>query len=558
MNFSRTHAGMVALVSIFTGMIAPVVADSTRSYPFPLTDMQWGAYIVLALLVLCFYFVSTHNWKIFGLFGWLLLVLLGYLFSVSIRGGVYDTFGNPIPSLSWGWLFLAIGTVFLVYTMFAEDTRETKTTLFIDHIIGIVGSGTIFCLMVLIILMSHTPRPTRNHDHILVNFFWSGQVVEASWVTISPSFGRIEHLTFDRKNDDIHFVAWSGSQSYVFPGGHIGTGNIVSIVRIGQETITIRNDATLEINSIVQPTRAIFPQSLESAVISRTATGVSLLTEHGTIFFPGKHEGINTIVRAEKLPIVAWIEASWTGDVVMKNNEVIGNQEASIESLSISPDGSYTIALVKNVSWEREIIKNWVRIDRVFPWYVTGSFQSNGSSSIYKNKYQNAETIAHNGIEFNNQFDEIREIFLEKNGNSYAFFARPRGESRYCLFTRFRGNLCGLDGYMNPRLSADGQSILFAGYKNGLWSIYRNTNTVIRDTGYHGINITNDYAFFDTTNPKLYLFIEKTWDGKYLYRKNGKVIPWLWEDVSLDVWFWYDNKIITAARDTLGWRIVEM
>lgn len=69
MNFSRTHAGMVALVSIFTGMIAPVVADSTRSYPFPLTDMQWGAYIVLALLVLCFYFVSTHNWKIFGLFG---------------------------------------------------------------------------------------------------------------------------------------------------------------------------------------------------------------------------------------------------------------------------------------------------------------------------------------------------------------------------------------------------------------------------------------------------------------------------------------------------------
>lgn len=34
----------------------------------------------------------------------------------------------------------------------------------------------------------------------------------------------------------------------------------------------------------------------------------------------------------------------------MKNNEVIGNQEARIESLSISPDGSYTIALVKNVS----------------------------------------------------------------------------------------------------------------------------------------------------------------------------------------------------------------
>lgn len=90
---------------------------------------------------------------------------------------------------------------------------------------------------------------------------------------------------------------------------------------------------------------------------------------------------------------------------------------------------------------------------------------------------------------------------------------------------------------MNPQLGADGESILFAGYKDGLWSIYRNTDTVIRDTGYHGINIANDYAFFDTTNPKQYLFIEKTRDNKYLYRKNGKIIPGTWEDVSLDVWF---------------------
>lgn len=102
---------------------------------------------------------------------------------------------------------------------------------------------------------------------------------------------------------------------------------------------------------------------------------------------------------------------------------------------------------------------------------------------------------------------------------------------------------------MNPRLSADDSTVLYAGLKDGLWSIYRNTDTVIKDTGYHGTNIINDFVFFDTTNPKQYLFIEKTSDGNYLYRKNGKIMPGTWSDVSLDVWFGYDNKVITAAKD---------
>jgi hypothetical protein len=54
------------------------------------------------------------------------------------------------------------------------------------------------------------------------------------------------------------------------------------------------------------------------------------------------------------------------------------------------------------------------------------------------------------------KYEEIREIFLERSGNSYAYFGRPLGERKYCLFTRYRGNICGIEGYMNPRLSADG------------------------------------------------------------------------------------------------------
>lgn len=210
------------------------------------------------------------------------------------------------------------------------------------------------------------------------------------------------------------------------------------------------------------------------------------------------------------------------------------------------------------MSGDLEIIKNGVRIEQILPGYVAGTFQSNGSHTIYVNDDGKTKTVIYDGGALKNQFEEVREIFLEKSGNSYAFFARPLGEKKYCLFTRYRGNLCGLDGYMNPRLGADGGSVLYAGLKDGFWSIYRNTDTVIKDTKYHGVDVTSDYAFFDTTNPKQYLFVEKTSDGNYLYRKNGKIMPGIWSDVSLDVWFGYDNKVITTARDASGWRVVEM
>lgn len=117
------------------------------------------------------------------------------------------------------------------------------------------------------------------------------------------------------------------------------------------------------------------------------------------------------------------------------------------------------------------------------------------------------------------EFSEVRETFLEKSGNAYAFFARPIGESQYCIFTRFRGNLCRLTGYMNPRLGADGSSIIYAGLSGGIWGIYRNSDTIVQDTGYTHDDISGDYAFFDITNPKQYIFLEKN-DGKYQVRKN--------------------------------------
>jgi len=44
-------------------------------------------------------------------------------------------------------------------------------------------------------------------------------------------------------------------------------------------------------------------------------------------------------------------------------------------------------------------------------------------------------------------------------------------------------------------------------------------------------DISGDYVFFDITNPKQYLFVERQSSGEYQLRKNGKLVPGLWKDV---------------------------
>lgn len=84
---------------------------------------------------------------------------------------------------------------------------------------------------------------------------------------------------------------------------------------------------------------------------------------------------------------------------------------------------------------------------------------------------------------------------------------------------------------MNPRLSADGGSVLYAAMIDGIWHIMRNTSIVTKNTGYTKVNIQHDYAFFDVTNPRQFVFISQEDDGTYTLIKNGKKLPGSWQDV---------------------------
>jgi hypothetical protein len=91
---------------------------------------------------------------------------------------------------------------------------------------------------------------------------------------------------------------------------------------------------------------------------------------------------------------------------------------------------------------------------------------------------------------------------------------------------------------MNPHLGADGTSIVYIAKIDGIWSLYRNTSKLVRNIGYDPKTIDYDYAFYDTTNPRTYLIIERDpLSKKYRYRKNGELLPFLWDDVSTKVDF---------------------
>jgi hypothetical protein len=255
---------------------------------------------------------------------------------------------------------------------------------------------------------------------------------------------------------------------------------------------------------------------------------------------------------------ILWSDTANDRSSFWKNEEKLFDATGSTLWMAISENGYDTMALISSDD-TYFVYKNKNIVYTGSNASIRTSWKSNGSNFISLEKKENIYRINFNGGILPKELEEVRELFLEENGGSYAYFARPIGEKKWCLFTRYRWNLCGLDGYMNPRLWADGGSIIFAGYKDGIWSIYRNTEVIVRDTRYSNTSISRDYFFVDTTNPKKYIFYiydQKT--DTYSIQKNGELIPEKWQDVGLDVDFWYGDTVITSVKRNGLWHIAEL
>lgn len=84
MNLSRTHIIILAVISIFTGMIAPTISGADGAFPYAMTNMQYVAYGILFLLTGLFLSANLRMKKISYIFIASLIVLIFSLFMMTI------------------------------------------------------------------------------------------------------------------------------------------------------------------------------------------------------------------------------------------------------------------------------------------------------------------------------------------------------------------------------------------------------------------------------------------------------------------------------------------
>lgn len=341
-----------------------------------------------------------------------------------------------------------------------------------------------------------------------------------------------------------------------FPSGQIYERLPYGTTTIGNTSYTISAEGIVTKYDATIMGKAILPQDISRAIVMLSGSQIVSLSRSGIRTMSGEYTSIEDIVATREWDHSIWKSKTPDGYRIYRDGDAITTPHYEISHISASSDGRSVMALIWEPDGTRYIIKNDVKIEQIAPGYIEWTLRMNGTESLYAVERDGVVELIHNGTILDRKFDEIREVYLDTDGGGYVYFGRPLGESTYCIYTRYRGNLCGLTGYMNPRQAPD-SSVVYAALIDDAWGIYRNTSPIIRNTGYiNREDISRDYVFFDITNPSYYLFIRGSDTGYRLYKK------WAWvngvyRDVGLDATFGYDNKVIMSVQNDAGWRVIE-
>lgn len=494
----------------------------------------------------------------------LIFIGLLILLFLSFFGNIEELKTNTaMYGIRWWWIFLIIG-IFLAFYVYGKtkDENEEKNNFSdgIDSWIGIVGSLALLCITGIIFMSSYAHFLPGYKKQDITEFIGLENIETLSgWVLISKWYNSIQDLDFDRKTDTLSALIWSGGVQNFFIFGKKDTyknelEEWLKPIVVNNILYKVNNDGLIFSWGII---RKDFHVLWGNTLFQYNGFTGKIISGNNSWNMSFTWEIENPII-SKNGTVLLWEEKKDGKIAIMKQGKQIGELYDTILDMKLSPTGSDAMILAEN-SGIKNIIKNGEKIGTLPADYITWSYQSNGTIYSYNVWKNNSLWIVINGQEIDKKYEEIRDIFLEDDGYSYAYFARPLGEATYCIFTRYKGNLCGLDAYMNPRLWADGGSLLFAGEKNGTWSIYRNIEKIVKETGYTNTDIRYDYMFLDTTTPRTFLFIKKNSEsGKYELIKNGKLLPQYWSDIWTDVSFWFDNQIILSVKDENGWHIVQL
>ena len=557
MTLSRVHLGILGVVSIFTGIISPVVSNNIASYPFPLTELQFSSYLILISLALICILITVRSWLLARALFLFVLGIIGYLFIVTWNGEVRTTSGILATSLSWGWIFLLIGSGLLMGSIFWKDISEDTPTLS-DYLIWWLGALAILTLTGAIISISYISKTDKyNNNKILDSVFGSGSIDTHFGVSQTIGYIGIHQLVFDRKNDSLRFFISSGTSMLSIPNWRVFERLPYTTTTIDDILYTVSAEWLVTTENGVLIGKAILPQHIDWSIVLYSGNTLMNIGPGGIQSYSGKYTTVEDIVTSKIWNHTFWKSKTGTGYTLYKDGTAQWQQQNDISNISISSDGSSIMALIREWDGSLYIMKNGTKIEQIGTGYIQKTLRMNGTERIYAVERNNVIELIYNGVFIDRKFDEIREIFLDRDGGGFAYFGRPLGEQNYCFFTRYRGNLCGLTGYMNPRQTLDGLNIIYAWLKDGAWGIYRNIYPIIRNTGYpNRDDISRDYVFFDITNPSYYVFIRWNKDNYQLFKK-WQWVEWTWKDVWLDVTFWYNNKIIMSVQDDKWWHIIE-
>ena len=564
MGISRLHFALLSIMSIFTGIIAPGTTTRIGSIAYPLTDAKIFSYLLLIFLIIGFYTAAIHAWRYFRYNAILIFWVVGLLFFLTLSGQVIEAKnGFETSGLSWGWIFFFVGIGMLFKAYRGDGSYENPSELrqTIDTLLGIVGSFTLACIAGVIIFISLSISWRIESKSILEKLLWSGSThTESGAIILSASYVDITSLSYDRKSDALIYAIRNGKNRIYTMINPLATMSFTASLAgtpmlIGSYFILLDHDNRAYSGSVKLSNTMILWGNDTLLVWSGSDWNVRSAKSSWSFDHSG---AINRPIISEDHMTLAWIENNWRHTRMMKMGKQEWPEYEKVYSMNLSAWGYDLMALVSSSGW-LQIVKNGEGEWNIEAGYITGSYVSNGSHSIYLIQWEKWKNIIYDGHRLPTGYDDVREIFLEKNWGAYAYFAKPLWAIEYCLFTKYRGNICGLDWYMNPRMSADGSSILYAGFHDGIWSIYRNTEVLVKNTNYSNAEVSGDYVFFDITNPRDYLFVKKNLQtSQYTLIKNGKNLPGIWEDFGTDISFGYDNHIILRLKDANGWRMAEI
>ena len=565
MSLTRTHVAFLGVISIFTGLIGPGTSAGSELLSYLMTDMRGIAYALLMSLILGFVLVALRKWSLYRLSVIITLIGVLSLWALTLFGYV-DSMktGNLGHGLSWGWIFFLLGGILMIISYRSSDITEADTAFseLVDTIIGMIGGFTLACIAGILILSSLSFFSWGQKHDILNRVYLSSEISSLSGgISTVGSYATLPRISYDRWADSL--LTTSDTQSGILWKYMRDSTASTGLLKIGQRPLLLgdtlysvdRDGYAYSWGRLLLGSRVT---EWEHAILYKKSGQLHIVTpiEERTLVYTGTIS--SPIVISDDHSTLVWTEWAIGERRIVKNGIISPKEYTKIQNIALSPKWQDITILVNSWS-ERVLIKNDIILWALPTTYLSGSYKSNWSHSIFVTETWGIKKVVYDLESVSRDLQDIREIFLEADGSSYAYFGQPIGEEKYCLFTRYKGNICGLEGYMNPRFWADGGSILFAWKKDGVWSIYRNIDILIKNTGYTASSIEYDYVFFDVTNPRTYLFIEKdSATGFYRYRKNGNILPWVWKDVSTEVEFGYDNHILTAAEDETGWKILEL